>query len=231
MHELLNALLHSELFHELPEDTLLTELLPEGHITELQKGRFCIEPQQLVEHFSVILSGKVHVLHLFPDGNYSLMNVLSPGEAVGIDLICTHNKTAPYHAIAAAPTRLLTLPARVLLEPGVIREDCRLIILNRLLTIIADHNIKKEYRLAILSQKGLRERIVTYLSMQSGKRRSPTFRIPFTREEMAAFLCVNRSALSHELSLMEQEGLLSFRKNVFTLLRPEKWQAHNRYEL
>ena len=40
---------------------------------------------------------------------------------------------------------------------------------------------------------------------------------PFSREELAAFLCVNRSALSHELSVMQQEGLITFRKNIFTL--------------
>lgn len=35
---------------------------------------------------------------------------------------------------------------------------------------------------------------------------------------MADFLCVNRSALSHELSRMEREGLIRFHKNQFTLL-------------
>ena len=54
--------------------------------------------------------------------------------------------------------------------------------------------------------------------MQAERRGTNTFRIPFDREELAAFLCVNRSALSHELSLMEQEGLIQFRKNQFTIL-------------
>ena len=96
----------------------------------------------------------------------------------------------------------------------------RLIVLNRLLTLISHENMRKEYRLAILSQKGLRERILTYLSMQSARLGKTTFSSPFSREELAAFLCVNRSALSHELSLMEREGLIQFRKNVFTLLYP-----------
>jgi len=73
------------------------------------------------------------------------------------------------------------------------------------------------YRFAILSRKGLRERIETYLTMQASRRQTQTFTIPFSREELAAFLCVNRSTLSHELSKMQQEGLISFRKNEFTL--------------
>ncbi len=90
--------------------------------------------------------------------------------------------------------------------------------LDQLLTLIAQENMKKEYRLAILSQKGLRERILTYLTMQVRKRGSNTIKVSFSREEMASFLCVNRSALSHELSLMQREGIIRFRKNVFTLL-------------
>ncbi len=86
-----------------------------------------------------------------------------------------------------------------------------------MLILIANENIKKEYRLAILSQNGLRERITAYLSMQARRRGETSFSIPFSRDEMASFLCVNRSALSHELSLMQQEGLITFRKNTFTL--------------
>lgn len=78
-------------------------------------------------------------------------------------------------------------------------------------------NMKKEYRLAILSQRGLRERITTYLTMQAARRQTTAFTIPYSREELAAYLCVNRSVLSHELSRMQQEGLISFRKNYFCL--------------
>jgi CRP-like cAMP-binding protein len=89
---------------------------------------------------------------------------------------------------------------------------------RRLLTIISNENIRKHYRLAILSTRGLRDRILIYLSMQAGRAGNSTFSIPFSRDELASFLCVNRSALSHELSLMEQDGLIRFHKNEFSLL-------------
>ena len=62
--------------------------------------------------------------------------------------------------------------------------------------------------------------------MQANRLRKRTFAVSFSREEMASFLCVNRSALSHELSLMEQEGLITFRKNVFTL---NEWEPEYTY--
>jgi len=221
----------TELFRNFPPEVIERDILPQGKITELSKGHFLFEPQQQVDQISIVLSGKIHIMHLFPDGSTSLTAAVTLRESVGIDLVCTRSRMAPYHAVAVVPTKVLSIPAELLLQPGKLEESFRLMAVSRLLTMISHYNMKKEYRLAILSQKGLRERIMTYLSMQAGKRGTDTFKIPFTREEMASFLCVNRSALSHELSLMEQEGMISFRKNVFTLRSPEKWKSQNTYEL
>ena len=89
--------------------------------------------------------------------------------------------------------------------------------MHRLLNLVSQENMKKEHRLAILYQKGLRDRIMEYLTMQAEKQGSGCITIPFSREELASFLCVNRTALSHELSKMRAEGIIEFRKNRFTL--------------
>lgn len=217
MDELLKVLGQTELFDDLPEETIRREIIPHGHFQEYTKGQFLILPQQKVEHFGIVISGKVQILHIFADGTQSLMSNLTAGEITGADLVCTRSQIAPYHAMAAVKTQVFYLPIYLLTRLGVLSESVRLRCLGRMLTLISNENMKKEYRLAILSQKGLRERITTYLTMQANRRRKATFAVSFSREEMASFLCVNRSALSHELSLMEQEGLISFRKNVFTL--------------
>lgn len=207
------------LFQDLPEDCIENTLLPRGSLREYARGQFLFAPQQKVERLGVVASGTVNLMHIFADGSYSLMATLRPGKILGADLVCTGSRLAPYHAAAVAPARVLHFPAALFLEPGQLPEDLRLKILNRLLTLIANQNMQKEYRLAILARKGLRERIVTYLTMQASKRGASSFTIPFSREELAAFLCVNRSALSHELSQMQQEGLLTFHKSHFTLSR------------
>ena len=218
MENLIQLLKSTDLFLDFPENILEKEILPHKTIQEYQKGRFIIEPQQVINRFAVVISGKIHVIHIFPEGNYSLMSAMTTGEIMGADLICTRSQISPYHVVAAETTRLVYFPVEILTQPGTVCESCRLMALNRLLTLISHENMRKEYRLAILSQKGLRERIVTYLIMQSSRLGKTSFTISFSREELAAFLCVNRSTLSHELSLMEQEGLITFRKNAFTLL-------------
>ena len=48
-----------------------------------------------------------------------------------------------------------------------------------------------------------------------------TFCLGLNRENMADYLCVNRSALSRELARMKQEGLLDYYRDTFRLLDPE----------
>lgn len=206
------------LFRDLPPGVLERDILPLGKCRPLEKQAVLIAPGDRVDWFAVVLQGKVQISQIFSDGTSSLMEALGPGRTVGTDLICTRSRRAPYYAVAAGPLRILQFPGAPLLEPGALAEETRRILWRNLLTILSDDSLRKHYRLAILAQRGLRDRVLVYLTMQAERRGTCTFRVPFSREELAAFLCVNRSALSHELSRMEREGLIRFRKNEFTLL-------------
>jgi DNA-binding MarR family transcriptional regulator len=49
------------------------------------------------------------------------------------------------------------------------------------------------------------------------------FKIPYDRQELADFLCVDRSALSGELGKMKKEGLLDYSRSEFEIrLPPDK---------
>ena len=224
MNELTHLLKSSALFRDLSEDTIESRLLPLGNLQEYTRGSFLILPQEQLDSFGLVISGAVHTVHISIDGDSRIMDAWEAGDFYGIDLMCTRSRLSPYHAMAAQNSRVLLFPVAMVLEPGSLPETDRQNILRRLLTIIAHENMRKDYRLAILSQKGLRERIMTYLTMQAGKRGTATFTIPFSREELASFLCVNRSALSHELTLMRRDGLIRCRKSSFTLLH---WEAQD----
>ena len=221
MNELVELLKKSPLFCDLSPERIENTLLPLGTIQEFSKGSFLIMPQERLDSFGFVVSGLVHTIHITIDGDQRIMDALETGEIYGADLMCTRSRLSPYHAVAVQPSRVLFFPVSVLLEQGWLPDEDRQKILVRLLTIIAHENMRKDYRLAILSQKGLRERIMTYLTMQASKRGTATFTIPFDREELASFLCVNRSALSHELTVMKRDGIIRCRKSTFTLLH---WQ-------
>ena len=226
MQQYLPLLSGCPLFRQLSPDFIASDILPQARVQEYAKGTFLIHPQQKLTHFGIVASGTIHITHISAEGESRIMDSLEPGQIYGADLMCTRSRLSPHHAMAVQPTTLLLFPIALVLEPGLIPEPERMVILPQLLTIIAHENMRKDYRLAILSHKGLRDRLMTYLTMQAAKRGTATFTIPFDREALASFLCVNRSALSHEIALMKQEGVIECRKNTFTLLQWEEPEPH-----
>ena len=69
-----------------------------------------------------------------------------------------------------------------------------------------------------MSQRTLRDKVLSYLSSQAMITGSREFTIPYNRQQLAEYLSVDRSALSSELGKMKKEGILEFRKNWFRLL-------------
>ena len=72
-------------------------------------------------------------------------------------------------------------------------------------------------RIFCTTPKTIRGRLLVYLSNQAAKAGSNYFKIPFDRQGLADYLNVDRSALSKELGKMRDEGILTTRKNAFTL--------------
>ena len=59
---------------------------------------------------------------------------------------------------------------------------------------------------------------MAYLLMERNAEGSSDFTIPFDRQTLADFLCVDRSALSTELSKLRRERKVESGKNRFKLL-------------
>ncbi len=83
---------------------------------------------------------------------------------------------------------------------------------------LADDNIRMARKIEILAERGLRERIMAYLNILTTKSGSNSVSVRMNREQLAQFLCVNRSALSNELNKMKKGGIIDFKKDKFTIL-------------
>jgi CRP-like cAMP-binding protein len=62
------------------------------------------------------------------------------------------------------------------------------------------------------------KKLLEFFNIQIHMTHSKKFSIPYNREGLANYLCVDRSALSRELSNMRDEGLIDFQKNRFEVL-------------
>lgn len=91
-------------------------------------------------------------------------------------------------------------------------------LMENMLSMIARKNIRLNQKMEILSKRTTREKLLAFFNTQVQMNHSKKFSIPYNREGLAFYLCVDRSALSRELSNMRDEGLLKFNKNEFEIL-------------
>ena len=89
------------------------------------------------------------------------------------------------------------------------------IILN-LMHSAAEKLVLLANRIEVLSQPSIRQKVSCFLEHYRGNEKK--FAIPFNRNEMAVYLCVDRTRLSKELSKMRDEGLIWFHLNEFEIL-------------
>lgn len=218
MNNVISILQKTKLFKDLKTDTIVNSLIPNSTIRTYNAKESVIELLERVNSIGVVLEGTLHMAQIFQDGTISLVEKMFPSYEIGSELVCTNTQKSPYSIISATPSKIIYFPSSIFLQPGAIEEVERSIIISNLLTHLSQYNMRKYYRIAILSQYGIRDRVLTYLYMQSRKEGKNKFIISFTREEMASFLCVNRSALSNELSKMKQAGLIDYQKNQFNIL-------------
>ena len=188
-----------------------------GNIKLYHKGEFFIWEDDILNSIGIVLQGKLCITKMFIDGSQTLIQKASPSYAIGIDVVCTRSRISPYSVLAMEESKIFLIPYDIIRKPGRVDENIRLTIIDNILTIISHENIRKTHTLEILAKKSLRDKITTYLLRQKKKNNSSTFTIQLNREQLAEYLCVNRSALSHELALMQKEGLIQFSKNKFTI--------------
>ena len=121
------------------------------------------------------------------------------------------------NVVAAEDSTVLLLNARRVLTPCSHACACHAGLIRNLLTLCAGKNLQLSRRMMHTSPKRIRTRLLSYFSECIKRSGSYAFDIPYNRQQLADYLNVERSALSNELSLMRQDGILRYDKNHFVV--------------
>ena len=167
-------------------------------------------------HVGIVLTGQLHIIREDYNGNRSLIAVLAPGDIFAEALCCAGVPYSPVTVMAEKDSVVMLLGfARILYTCSNSCSFHKKLIENTL-RLIANKNLMLQSHMEIISLKSVRARVMRYLeSFMSKQGREIT--IPLNREELADYLCVERSALSHELARMKNDGLIEYRKNRFLM--------------
>ena len=185
-------------------------------VRSFKKGDIVFATGDIIREVCTVLSGSVNIESIDLNGDRSIIDNVSDGR-IFAESYALCREPMLVDAVAAQNSEILFLDLNSLADPQYSSESWYCKLMRNMLDISVQKNIVLSRRILCTSPKTIRGRISNYLTAQSLAAESFTFRIPFDRQQLADYLNTDRSALSKELGKMRDEGLLDFKKDLFTL--------------
>lgn len=184
------------------------------------KGSVIFHAGQTTRSMGLLLSGRVSVESDDVWGNKSMLDHLGPGHVFGETYAALPQQPMMVSVVASEPAEVLWLDVGRMLHQCFRQCTHHGRLVANLLAISAHKNLALSRRIFHTAPKTIRGRLLSYLSFQAAQQGRLEFHIPLSRQQLADYLNVDRSALSNELGKMRREGLLEADRNHFILHQP-----------
>jgi len=165
----------------------------------------------------IVVMGGVRLSRRRQDGGRNVMETVPAGDVFGTTYAFRDAPTMGISASAVGDTVVLVFETKNVTRPCREAAEVQMQFISNLLAVMSQKTFQMKQKLRILSKRTIRERVLLTLQICARRAKSNAFDIPFDRQALADYLCVDRCALSATLSKLQQEGVLSFEKNHFVL--------------
>ena len=181
------------------------------------KDTFLLRTGDTAESIGLVLSGSVLVVQEDIWGNRNILSKARPGQTFAAAYACAPGSLLNVSVLAETPVTAMFLNVKRVLNvcPSACEHHSRII--RNLLGELAEKNLRFGEKLTHMGQRTTRAKLMSYFSAEAQRLGSYEFDIPFSRQQLADYLAVERSGLSLELGKMRSEGLLDFHKSHFIL--------------
>lgn len=220
MQKYYNQIKNSPVFFGLSEDELKNMLeCFNARIKTFEDGEFIIRQGELVKNIYLVLDGAVNIEKDTYWGRRIIVTQLGINENIALAFVASKNIESSIDAVSVGNTKLLILSYEKCTT--MCQNVCtkHRLLINNLFEILSKENIELLQKIENISQKTIREKLLTYFSNEAKRNKSNIFEIPYNRQDLADYLNIDRSAMSFELSKMQKDGLIKTEKNKFCLIK------------
>ena len=207
------------------EELALCLKIMEAQEKVYEKNAIILHAGTLTDRMGLVLSGGVTIESNDVWGNCTILNHVGPGSFFAETYAMLPDEVMLVDVRASRDSRILFLkigglfmrPPESSGRPGSPEQAILFKLTRNLMMISAQKNLALSGRSFHTAPKSARGRILSYLNSVSLRKKSPEFDIPFTRQQLADYLNLERTNMSKELGRMQREGILTCRKNHFVL--------------
>ena len=218
MKDFLSVIRASQLFSGISEDELTAMLTClDTRQTNFPKDTFLMRVGNTADSIGLLLEGSALIIQEDIWGNRNILSKAGPGQTFAAAYACAPGSVLNVSVVAETPVTAMFLNVGRVLNvcPSACAHHSRII--RNLLGELAEKNLRFSEKLTHMGQRTTRAKLMSYLSAEAQRLGKYEFDIPFSRQQLADYLAVERSGLSLELGKMKNDGLLDFHKNHFVL--------------
>lgn len=190
-----------------------------------KSGEYIWLSNDRITSLGIVLSGSLELNKENAAGQKHILDFLSEGEIFGEGIICTIDKLSPVSVSAREDSDILLIPFDKVIKPCNKSCSFHYQLNQNLITILGEKNKFLNRKIELLTIKGMREKLTTYLLYEeirclqhSSQTNGGSFTITPNRNELADYLNVSRSSMCRELGRMKDEGLIDYYQNTFKIL-------------
>lgn len=219
MNKYLKQLQKNELFNNFNLNDLESILnCLSAKVNYYKKKDMIIQQGDRVQFVGIVLSGGIQIIKEDIEGNINILFHLGINDIFAEAFAYADIYECPITVQATENCEIMFIDCKRIIKTCNNACVFHWNLIKNMLSMIARKNIMLNQKMEILSKRTTREKLLAFFNTQVQMNHSKKFSIPYNREGLAFYLCVDRSALSRELSNMQDEGLLKFNKNEFEIL-------------
>ncbi len=218
MEKYLFILRNSSFFSGMTDAEILSVLhCVEGRVIQRKAGEYILRAGESTQEMGMVLSGTLLISQTDLWGHRNIMSKCRPGDFFAEPYAATPGSVLNISVSAEEDSDILMLNTGRLLTtcPTACSHHSRLV--RNLVSVMAGKVLLFNDKITHMSRRTTREKLLSYLSAEAIRQGRLSFDIPFDRQQLADYLCVERSAMSAELSRLKKEGLLETRNSHFEL--------------
>lgn len=202
------------------DDTEILSILScmDAAVVSKKPGSYIFRAGESTEVMGLVASGSVLIIQEDLWGHRNIISKCHAGDFFAEPYAARPEAVLNISVVAEEDTEILMLNIRRLLNtcPTACNHHQKLI--RNLVSVLADKILIFNDKITHVSKRTTRDKLLSYLSAESIRQASLIFDIPFDRQQLADFLCVERAAMSVEISKLQKEGLLKTKRNHFELM-------------
>ena len=214
MKRIIDVMCRCHLFDGIPEDKYKNVLnCLNAQLKTYAKDAVILHIGEQQGRPGVVVSGTLRLALYSEDGNLLTIDRLSAGQIFGETLACANKQESPVQIDALSDAEVLYLS----FDPLLLEQGGKMQVTANLLREMGQGDLVRIQKMRILAQNRLRNKLKLYLqSLAIGP--EGDLCLNMGRSELAEYLCVDRSALSRELSRMQKEGILTVQRQHVHML-------------